>query len=148
MNYKHGLAHSRLDTIYKNMINRCYKPSANNFERYGGRGITVCNEWRKDRKKFYEWAKKSGYSDNLTIDRIDNEKGYSPDNCKWSTYKEQNNNRRSSRIVEAFGERKTLGQWSDVTGIKIGTIWARLQCGWDAERAVSERVRRHDRHNG
>ena len=140
MNYKHGLAHTRIDHIYKAMINRCEKPTEINYERYGGRNIKVCDEWRRDKTKFFEWAFSHGYSDKLTLDRIDNSKDYSPENCKWSTIKEQNNNRRSSRFLEAFGKRQTLAQWSDETGIRTGTIWARLKSGWSVERTLTEEV--------
>ena len=77
------------------MKNRCYHPSYHAFNHYGGRGITVCDEWRNNFEAFYKWALSNGYRDNLTIDRKDNDKGYSPDNCKWSTMKEQNQNKRA-----------------------------------------------------
>ena len=140
MNYKHGLAHSRIDHIYKGMIARCEKKDAINYERYGGRGINVCDEWKKDKRKFFEWAFENGYSEEMTLDRIDNNKGYSPSNCIWSTIEEQNNNRRSNRFLEAFGERKTLAQWSRSTGIRIGTLHARLKNGWSIERALTTKV--------
>lgn len=141
MNYKHGLAHTRIDHIYKDMIARCEKKKAINYERYGGRGIHVCEEWRRDKTKFFEWAFANGYSAELTLDRIDNNKGYTPDNCKWSTQEEQNNNRRSSRFLEAFGERKTMAQWSREKGIKLATLHARLKSGWSIERALTTQVR-------
>lgn len=79
------------------MKQRCGNPKANEYDNYGGRGITVCEEWEKDFEAFYDWALKNGYAHNLTIDRKDNNKGYSPDNCKWATMKEQQNNRRNNR---------------------------------------------------
>ena len=142
MNYKHGLAHTRLDHIYKNMRYRCEKKYTSNYARYGGRGIKVCEEWKNDKSKFFEWAFANGYADNLSLERIDNNKGYSPDNCCWATVKQQSNNRRSSRYIEVFGKRQTLGQWADESGIALATIWARLKNGWSAERAVSEKVKR------
>lgn len=145
MNYKHGLSHTRIDHIYKGMIARCEKETAINYERYGGRGIHVCDEWKQNKIKFFEWAFENGYSDDLTLDRIDNNKDYSPDNCKWSTVEEQNNNRRSSRYIEAFGQRKTLAEWSKTTGIKIGTLWERLRKGWCVERALTQEVGNYGR---
>lgn len=137
MNYKHGLSHTRIDNIYKSMIDRCHNPNSHNYHKYGARGIAVCNEWKTDKTAFFKWALENGYSETLSIDRIDNSKGYSPENCRWCTYKEQNNNRRSNRFIEAFGQKKTLAQWSDFTGIKQGTIWARLKAGWNVEKALT-----------
>ena len=94
----HGKSGTRIYAIWKTMIQRCSNPCNKNYDRYGGRGITVCTEWRNDFQKFYEWSKESGYDENApvgrcTIDRIDNDKGYSPDNCRWVDIKTQRHNR-------------------------------------------------------
>ena len=100
----HNGSRSRLYHVWDGMINRCYRKTSNHYDDYGGRGITVCDEWRNDFQAFYNWAMANGYDENAprgqcTIDRIDNDKGYSPDNCRWITQKEQQLNKRPRRRV-------------------------------------------------
>lgn len=101
-NYRHGKKHTRLYRIWNSMKQRCGNPNAHAYANYGGRGITVCDEWIDDFSAFYNWAMQNGYSDKLTIDRKNNDKGYSPDNCRWATMKEQQNNRRNNKRNQAL----------------------------------------------
>lgn len=94
---RHNLCKSRLYRIWGAMKTRCYNPKFQYFKNYGGRGIIICKEWLNDFQAFYKWAMSHGYRDGLSIDRIDNDKGYSPDNCRWVTMKEQRHNRRDSK---------------------------------------------------
>lgn len=91
---RHGLRHTRLYTIWSHMQQRCENPKHNRYHLYGGRGISICPEWRNDFYVFYEWAMCNGYKDTLTIDRINPDGNYEPQNCRWATVSEQNRNRR------------------------------------------------------
>lgn len=90
----HGQSGTRLYRIWKAMKTRCTNPNTNDWKNYGGRGITVCPEWMNSFQAFFDWAVTHDYSDELAIDRINNDKGYSPDNCRWATMKEQRHNQR------------------------------------------------------
>lgn len=118
------------------MKERCYQQRSVSFCRYGAVGINMCKEWFDSYYSFAEWAKNSEYDGVLTIDRINNKLGYSPQNCKWSTPKEQANNRRSNHYLEINGEVNTIAQWSEKTGIKQTTIQARLKKWGDIERVL------------
>lgn len=143
---------SRLNVIYWDMKTRCYDCNLKHYKNYGGRGITVCNEWldpeiinsganggryTKGWLNFKEWAISHGYKDDLSIDRIDNSKGYSPENCRWISVKKQSNNRRSNRLITYKGKTQTLSEWCDEFKVDYDTVIARLnKYHWSIAKAL------------
>ena len=100
---KHGLSNTRLYSIFRDMKRRCYNPNFSEFKAYGGKGIIICDEWLRNFQSFYDWAMTNGYQDDLTIDRINSSKIYSPDNCRWLTL-EENSRNRSYDCRNLFGD--------------------------------------------
>jgi hypothetical protein len=135
-NKTHGISNHRLCSIWHGIKRRCYCEKATGYENYGGRGITMCAEWRDNIHAFYDWALFHGYSDDLSIDRIDNNRGYSPDNCRWATKKEQQRNNRRNYLLTIAGETKCLSEWLDQTGVAFKTAQKRLLLGWQPDQAV------------
>lgn len=117
---------TRLNNIYYHMKDRCHNSNSDMYKYYGARGIEVCLEWRNSYNTFKEWALSNGYSEELTIDRIDNNKGYCPANCRWVTMKEQSRNKRSNRLIAYKGETKTLTEWAEIMGVNRRTLQNRL----------------------
>ena len=133
---------TRLYRIWSAMKMRCNNPNNVNYYLYGGKGIKVCDAWN-DFNHFRDWAINNGYSDELTIDRIDSNKDYCPSNCRWVSYKIQSNNTSRNHYVTANGKTLTISQWSDETGIPSRTIAARINVlGWEPQDAVSIPLRR------
>lgn len=130
-NKTHGDTGKRLWNIWMSMKNRCYCESNQEYKNYGGRGITVCEEWKSNYESFKTWAMSHGYSDNLTIDRIDTDKGYFPDNCRWATYQMQENNRRNNLKITIGNQTHTIRDLSNISGIKPATIIWRYKNGWN-----------------
>ena len=97
--------------------------------RYGGRGILICDSWNEDFTEFYKWSMENGYFEELSIDRIDNDKGYSPDNCRWATVKVQSNNRRNVHLVTYKGKTQTLSQWADELNVSYDLLYKRFYKG-------------------
>lgn len=137
----HGEKRTRLYNIWSGMIDRCENPNCPAFPRYGGRGISICHVWRADFTAFRDWALKNGYAVKLTIDRIDNDRGYEPSNCRWATYAEQNRNYGRNRPVQYQGRTVLLGDLAAEYGLPAGIVKNRVRrYGWTIERALSTPV--------
>ena len=133
--------HPRLYQIYRDMKARCKYESNDNYYLYGGRGIKVCDEW-KNFDAFCDWALEHGYDETApfgkcTIDRIDSNGDYSPDNCRFIDAVEQANNRRNNHYITFQGKTQTIAQWERERGFRVGTISNRLKYGWSEEEAIS-----------
>lgn len=141
--YKHGGIHDRLYHIWSSMKQRCYNPNSRNYNDYGGKGITICEEWLNSYDSFKKWAFENGYDSNAeqfecTIDRIDFNKGYSPDNCRWVSAQIQNNNKRNVISYEYNGETHTLYEWSVLLNFNCDRARRRLYDGWTFEDAITK----------
>lgn len=123
---------------YHSMMDRCYRETARNYPFYGGRGITVCQEWN-DIEKFEKWAIASGFEAGLTLDRINPNGDYSPQNCRWASKRQQANNRRNTVYLEYNGERHTISEWADLLEINRSTLNNRVHRGWSVEKALARR---------
>lgn len=134
----HGGTGTRLYVIWRNMKARCTKSYAAKYKNYGGRGISICNEWLNDFETFRNWSLSNGYSDDLTLDRIDNNGNYEPNNCRWVSNSEQQHNKRTNRMITFHGETKTLTQWAREKGLSVKSLETRLgRCRWDLEKALT-----------
>lgn len=134
--FKHGMSGTRIYHVWEGIIDRCNNENSPSYKNYGGRGIKVCDEWREP-TEFINWGFLNGYSDNLTIDRIDVNGNYCPENCRWITNKEQQRNKRNNIYIEYNGERMVLQDWSEKIGIKPQIIKARLDRNWSIEEALT-----------
>lgn len=132
----------RLSGVHSNMKSRCSNPNNTHYKYYGGRGITVCEEWQHV-DKFREWAYNNGYKPGLTIDRIDVNGNYEPSNCRWVTMQEQQFNKTDSHLITYKGETKCLAEWENQLGIDHRTILARLNNGWTVEQALFTPINNH-----
>lgn len=121
--------HTHLYGIWGNMKYRCYNPNSKDYPKYGGRGIQVCEEWKHDYKAFHEWAVKNGYQYGLQLDRKDNDKGYSPENCRWATPKQNSNNRGNKVLVMACGMTLSVQEWSKKLEVRSDYIYNRIYAG-------------------
>lgn len=129
----------RLRSIYSGMKSRCYNKNSINYKYYGGRGISICDEWMESFDNFYHWALINGYDDELTIDRIDSNKNYNPNNCKWSTKREQSYNRSMSVKLTLKGRTMHMTEWAEELGIDKKTLSWRYRNEWSDEEILSNK---------
>lgn len=133
---EHGKCDTRLYYIYDNIKQRCSNANHPDYPNYGARGIKICDERLHDFQAFYEWAMSNGYKDNLTIDRINNNGNYEPNNCRWVDRKQQARNRRSNRNFTINGETHCLSEWCEIYNVDYSTVQSRLNIGYSIESAL------------
>lgn len=141
-NFTHKMTGSRLYKVWHAMKSRCYYEKSEMFKHYGGRGIMVCDEWKNSFISFYDWSIKNGYDENAergqcTIDRIDVNGNYEPNNCRWATIKQQANNTRRNPLIKYNGKTQTVSQWANELGVEPDSIFNRLQKGFTEEEALT-----------
>lgn len=133
---KHGKSKTVEYHAWKSMRRRCYDPLSKKYSGYGGRGIEVCESWRTS---FTTFLKDMGLrpTKKHSLDRIDNDGPYSPENCRWAIQRTQQNNRRDNRRIEAMGLNLTMSQWSRHLGVPVKRIQNRIYSGWDPAKALT-----------
>jgi hypothetical protein len=124
------------------MVQRCENKRHPSYKDYGARGIKVCEEWRADRMSFINWALANGYASGLSIDRIENDDGYRPGNCRWTDTKTQANNKRSSRLIVINGDTKPLNEWLEQHNVPRRTFYERVDAGWSEIDAITKPLRK------
>lgn len=140
--YKHGKSHHPLYTVWRGMKERCNNHKRPFYKHYGGRGIKVCNEWSNDFQPFYDWSISNGYEKGLTLDRKDNNKGYSPENCEWKTHKQQNRNTRRNKLITIGDQTKCVSEWAEESGVNVQTLFHRYKRGTRGEALLDKSDRR------
>lgn len=138
VNYSHGKADKPIYRIWRSMMQRCYDKNSHAYSRYGARGISVCERWQ-DFEKFY--ADMGDRPEGMSLERVDNDGDYSPENVVWAGAKAQARNRRSTVYLEHDGQRKSMAEWAEETGVKIATLWARVNRGMPVDIALTKGVR-------
>ncbi len=141
-NPKHNQCYTRVYRIYAKIKRRCFVADDVAYPRYGGRGITMCDEWKESFEAFSKWAYANGYKDNLSIDRIDNDGDYCPENCRWADNFCQANNKRNNLKYTYDGKTQTLSQWCREKNMSYKVVWYRLSKGWKFEDAITKPVAR------
>ena len=135
--YHHNLGNTDINNVWRAMKRRCYNKNVADFSRYGGRGISVCEEWKNDFLTFYRWAMENGYKKGLQIDRINSDGNYEPSNCRWISPKENSNNRKSNHLLTLNGKTQNLKKWSEELGIPYATIKTRLKHRLPVEKVLN-----------
>lgn len=133
--YENG-KRTRLGRIWNNIKKRCYNPRHESYKYYGAKGVKVCDEWIHDFDAFKDWAMSHGYTDDKSIDRIDSNGDYNPDNCRWATAKQQANNRSDNHMITYDGTTMTMMEWAEHLNINFKTLTRRIYCGWPVEKAL------------
>lgn len=136
---QHGMEGTPEYVVWQKMKQRCYNPNCKDFPRYGQRGITVSNDWMQFSAFFSDMGKRP--SPKHTLERKDNDLGYSKENCKWATWAEQSRNKRSNRLITAFGKTQCLADWAIESELRYKTLQSRIRKGWSIERALTEPVK-------
>lgn len=132
----HGGTGTRLHNIWRSIKRRCYNPNERVYEYYGGKGVVMHDDWLFDFARFRDWSEKNGYSEDLTIDRIDNTGNYEPSNCRWVSMQVQSNNKSNNRMMKINGTTKTVADWSRFTGVNVKTIYNRLYSGYPEHASI------------
>ena len=141
----HGKYKTRIYLIWRGMKRRCFNPKSKMFSYYGGRGITVCGAWKGAFLPFYKWAMENGYKDNLTIDRIDINGNYCPENCRWVTKQEQQYNKRNNILITYNGNTMCLNQWAEILGMNKSVLYYRIrQGGWSIDEAFTKPIQKRN----
>ena len=133
-------SYSKLYRTFSGMLDRCRCKTTTGYKNYGGRGIKVCDEWVGNYMAFMEWALANGYKEGLELDRIDVNGNYCPENCRWITHKQNNNNTRRNHFLTYNGKTHTLAEWSEITSIKYPTLVHRVESGWSAEKVLTSPI--------
>lgn len=139
---KHGKSYEPIYRRWIGIRNRCYNKSDEHYKDYGRRGVKVCDEWKDDFMSFYDWAMNNGYDDKLTIDRIDVNGNYEPNNCRWVNMKHQCRNRRSCRYFTYKGDTHCLSEWCEILELNYSTVCTRInKLGWSVEKSLELEVK-------
>lgn len=134
----HGETKTKLYGVWSSIKSRCYNSNTTAFKDYGGRGIIMCDDWKDSFEIFKDWAYKNGYRDGLSIDRINNNSGYNPDNCRWVVSDVQANNRRNNNSITFNGETHTVTEWAKIMNKNPKTIFSRIYTGWNPIDAITK----------